>query len=57
MDLVNFPSNTKLIRLARSYKKKVISGSSISLYQIKYQSKIYLNKDLKVEFLKTCLKN
>ncbi len=56
MDLVNYPSNTKLIRLARSYKKKVISGSSISLYQIKYQSKIYLNKDLKVEFLKNLFK-
>ena len=56
MDLVNYPSNTKLIRLARGYKKKVISGSSISLYQIKYQSKIYLNKNLKINFLKNLFK-
>ena len=56
MDLVNYPSNTKLIRLARGYKKKVISGSSISLYQIKYQSKIYLNKNLKIKFLKNLFK-
>ena len=56
MDLVNYPSNTKLIRLARGYKKKVISGSSISLYQIKYQSKIYLNKNLEIKFLKNLFK-
>ena len=56
MDLVNYPSNTKLIRLARGYKKKVISGSSVSLYQIKYQSKIYLNKNLKIKFLKNLFK-
>jgi len=56
MDLVNYPSNTKLIRLAKRYKKKVILGSSISLYQIKYQSKIYLNKNLKIKFLKNLFK-
>ena len=56
MDLVNYPSNTKLIRLAKGYKKKVIPGSSISLYQIKYQSKIYLNKNLKIKFLKNLFK-
>ncbi len=56
MDLVNYPPNTKLIKLAKAYKKKVILGSSISLYQIKYQSEIYLNKNFRIEFLKNLFK-
>ena len=56
MDLVNYPSNKKLIELAKKFNKKIILGSSISLYQIKYQSEIYLNKTLKIKFLQNLFK-
>ena len=56
MDLVNYPSKTKLIELAKKFNKKIILGSSISLYQIKYQSEIYLNKTLKIKFLQNLFK-
>ena len=39
MDLVNFPINTKFIKLAKKLKKKTISGNQVSLYQIKHQFK------------------
>ena len=51
MDLINFPSNTKLIKTAKKNNKTIISGNSISLYQIKYQSEIYLNKKFNSNFL------
>ena len=52
MDLVNFPINTKFIKLAKKLKKKTISGNQVSLYQIKHQFKIYSNKEISIESLK-----
>ena len=57
MDLVNYPSETKLIKLAKKFKKKIITGSSISLHQIKYQSEIYLKKKIKINLIKNSFKN
>ena len=56
MDLVNYPPNTKLVKFGKKFGKKTISGSQISLYQIKHQFKIYSNKEISILNLKKILK-
>ena len=51
MDLVNHPINTAFINFANKYKKKLIRGNLISLYQIQSQFEIYTNKKLKLSKL------
>jgi len=56
MDLVNYPFNTKFTNFANKYKKKIIRGNLISLYQIKHQFEIYTNKELKLSKLRSIFK-
>ena len=56
MDLVNHPVNTKFVKSANKYKKIIIKGNLVSLYQIKYQFEIYTNKKLKISKLRNNFK-
>lgn len=56
MDLVNHPVNTKFVKSANKYKKIIIKGNLVSLYQIKYQFEIYTNRKLKLPKLRNIFK-
>ena len=57
MDVVIYPSETKLIETAKSLNKKVIYGRQMCVYQAAEQFKIYTGMDVPTQIINSTLKS
>ena len=56
MDVVIYPSETKLLRIAKEMGKEIISGTLMCVYQAAEQFKIYTGLEVPSELIKSTLK-